>query len=279
MKSLRILYLLPALLLVLAGCEKDDALIYYKGGTPPLLSVSNVTPVLDPKKESDVVMVFNWTNPEYQFTTGISSQDVNYMLEIDTVGSNFSNPKKGQVSVAKELSQSFTVFSLNQLLSGLNFMALTPDRTYNFQARIISTLSYGSAKLVSNIVTFTAKPYSPPPVVEMPTAGTLWATGDAFASGWANPLGSPYDVSQKFTKVANANKFTLTVSMPGGGGYKLIQTQGVWGTQYRMLEGGTWQGGSFKKQDSDPQFPGPPTAGTYLLTFDFQTGKFTVVKQ
>jgi len=59
----------------------------------------------------------------------------------------------------------------------------------------------------------------------------------------------------------------------------LIQTQGVWGTQYHMLAGGTWEGGDFEQKDSDPQFPGPPSPGTYKITVDFQRGKFTAVKQ
>ncbi len=66
--------------------------------------------------------------------------------------------------------------------------------------------------------------------------------------------------------------------MPGGGAYKLIQEQGVWGTQYHMLLGGTWEGGDFEKKDADPGFPGPPSAGTYKITVDFQRGKFKVVK-
>jgi hypothetical protein len=46
-----------------------------------------------------------------------------------------------------------------------------------------------------------------------------------------------------------------------------------------MLTGGTWQAGDFEKKDSDPGFPGPPTAGTYKIKVDFQKGKYTVTKQ
>jgi hypothetical protein len=67
--------------------------------------------------------------------------------------------------------------------------------------------------------------------------------------------------------------------MKGGGAYKMIQEQGNWGTQYHMLNGGTWEGGSLEKKDADPAFPGAPTAGTYKITVNFQTGTFSVVKQ
>jgi starch-binding outer membrane protein SusE/F len=114
--------------------------------------------------------------------------------------------------------------------------------------------------------------------VPVPTTNALWATGDAFTSGWSNPLGNPYDVSQKFTRVSNT-LYELTVAMPGGGNYKILQDNGRWDTQYHMLAGGTWSGGDFEKKDADPGFPGPPVAGTYKITLDFITGKYTVVKQ
>jgi len=270
---------LPALMavLALAGCEKDDALVYVEGGIAPVLAASTASPVMDPKKENDLAIVFNWTNPNYKFTTGLSSQDVQYSLEIDTVGSNFNNPKKGVVVISKDLNKSFTAYELNVVLSGLNQMGLRPDIKYNFEARVVSSIK-GSIPLTSNVIKFSATPFSPPPVVDVPTAGTLWATGNAFASGWANPLGAPYDVSQKFTRVTNT-LYELIVDMPSGGNYKLIQTPGNWGTQYHMLTGGTWDGGGFERKDAEPGFIGPPTAGRYKLTFNFQNGKFTVVKQ
>jgi hypothetical protein len=114
--------------------------------------------------------------------------------------------------------------------------------------------------------------------VPVPDAGTLWVTGDAYASSWSNPLPTPFDVSQRFTRVSNT-LYELVVDMKGGGAYKMIQEQGNWGTQYHMLSGGTWEGGNINKKDSDPAFPGPPTAGRYKITVDFQLGTFRVVKQ
>jgi hypothetical protein len=45
------------------------------------------------------------------------------------------------------------------------------------------------------------------------------------------------------------------------------------------MTSGTWDGGDFEKKNSDPQFPGAPSAGTYKITVDFQLGKYKVVKQ
>jgi hypothetical protein len=212
----------------------------------------------------------------------MSSQDVTYTLEMDTLGGNFSSSKKVTTVISKDTKKIYTVGELNGILGNTMVLQLDPRREYTVQIRGSSSISVSgggaAGKLTSNVISFKTTPFAPPPKVEPPTNGTLWATGDAFASGWGNPLPAPYDVSQQFTKISNT-LYEATVSMVGGGGYKLIQIQGDWGTQYHMLAGGTWEGGNIEKKDSDPQFPGGPSAGTYRITVDFQLGKFSVVKQ
>ena len=269
-------------LVAITSYEKAENKVFFEGGTPPGLSASTANVVLEPGSESNTALVLNWTNPDYKFTTGISSQNVTYTLEMDTLGGNFSSSNKVTTVIANDTRKVYTVGELNGVLGNSMVLQLDPRREYTLQVRVTSSISVSgggaAAKLTSNVVSFKTTPFAPPPKVPPPTNGTLWATGDAFASGWGNPLPSPYDVSQQFTKVSNT-LYEATVSMVGGGGYKLIQIQGDWGTQYHMLAGGTWQGGNIEKKDSDPQFPGAPSAGTYKITVDFQLGKFSVVKQ
>jgi len=274
-KLIRSLALLPVLALALGSCEKEENMVYFEGGDEPVLTASTNTVVLDPARESENAVTFRWTNPDYRFTTGVSSQDVNYLLEFDVAGGNFASPNKYTTNIARDLEKAFTVLELNSILG--NSMLLEFGQQYTIEARITSTLGDNAVPLVSNTVSFSTTPYAPPPKVEPPAAGTLWVTGDAFASSWSNPLPSPYDVSQKFTKVSNT-RYELVVEMKGGGAYKLIQEQGNWGTQYHMLQG-TWESGSIRKRDADPAFPGAPTPGTYKITVDFQLGTFTVIKQ
>jgi hypothetical protein len=118
----------------------------------------------------------------------------------------------------------------------------------------------------------------PPPKVPVPTEGTLWLVGNAAAGGWDNPLPAPYIETQKFTRVSET-LYELTLDFLGGGGYKLVQKMGVWGTQYHALVKDVVTGGEFEMKDSDPQFAGPATAGTYKVTVDFQLGRYYVVKQ
>lgn len=273
MKYFKSIPFVLALALLLGSCEKQENKIYFEGGKEPVLTASKTAVNLSPSNESEEALRLNWTNPDYTFTTGVSSQDVNYTLEMDTLGGNFNSGAKYATSISKDLTKSFTGLELNSLLG--NTMLLKFGRQYTIETRVISSLAANAVPLTSNKVSFTVTPYAPPPKVVLPTNGRLWVTGDAFASGWTNTPPSP---SQEFTKVSNT-KYELVVEMKGGGAYKLIQDQGDWSTQYHMLSGGTWEGGKFEKKDSDPGFPGAPTAGTYKITMDFQLGTYSVVKQ
>jgi hypothetical protein len=264
------------LLLTISSCEKEENKIYYEEGTPPVLTSSATDITLEPGLESNTAVALSWTNPNYIFTTGVSSHDVTYALEIDTLGANFGSSKKYTSVISKEMSKSFTVAEFNDILGNDMLLQLNPRRDYTLELRIVSSIG-SSVKLNSNVVTVTTKPFAPPPKVVPPDAGTLWIIGDAVASGWDINMPPPYDVTQKFTKVTNT-LYELIVPMPGGGFYKFVQEK-AWGSQYRPLTGATWEGGSFEKRDADPGFSGPPGSGTYKITVDFQTGKFSVVKQ
>lgn len=262
-------------LLVLASCTKDENKVYFEGGTAPVLTAttpaSNVLTLADSAK---TFIKLSWTNPDYRFNTGISSQDVNYVLQVDTTGANFSSPLMQEVAISKDLEKTFSEREFNAVLTKLNVAENVP---HNIEMRLKASLGSGAVPLYSNVIKLTVTPYLDV-AVPVPSNGNLWIVGNATAAGWDNPIASPYDVSQKFTKVSSTI-YELTLPMPGGGGYKLLQDNGNWATQYHMIDGGTWDAGSFEQKDSDPQFPGPPSAGTYKITMNFKTGKYTVVKQ
>lgn len=277
MKHLSKLFFLIVLLSTIVwSCKKDENKIYFEGGTAPALTASRTgtIPLTFATKDQEAIKL-TWTNPNYKLTSGLSSQNVSYLVEIDTTGANFTNPNKKIISISNEMSLSITQNDFNDYL--LNQLQLAAGVSHNVEIRVTSTLTGNTVPLYSNILKFTVTPYAIPPKVEPPTNGTLWITGDAAPSGWSNPLPAPHNNNQKFTKISNT-LYELTLSMPGGGAYKLIQEQGNWGTQYHMLAGGTWEGGDFEKRDADPAFPGPPSAGNYKITVDFQRGKFTVVR-
>ena len=275
MKNKSLLLLLSLLMVVgLFSCKKDENKIYYEGGTAPVLSASSTTPVvLTAANQSNLAMRLEWTNPNYRFTTGVSSMDVTYLLQVDTTGSNFTNPNKGEISISKDLSASFTAKELNAILSKMDLLENMP---HNMEFRIKATLTNNSAPLYSNVIKRVITPYLDV-AVPIPTSGNLWIVGDASPNGWNNPLLAAYVSTHKFTRVSST-LYEITLAMPGGGAYKLLQDNGNWATQYHMLTGGTWNAGEFEKRDADPGFAGPPSAGTYKITVNFKTGKYTVVK-
>jgi hypothetical protein len=264
----------------LSSCEKDENRIVFEGGTPPVLTASSTTPmVLLIDDKDDFAIRFDWTNPEYRFTTGISSQDVTYTLQVDLAGSDFKSSKLQERAIANELSLTLTVKELNSFLTRMELAAGAP---YDLEMRIKSSLVNGSVPLYSNVISINITPYldfvvEPPGTLAMNYAdGELWIVGDAVASGWSNPLPPPYDVSQKFTRL-DVLHYEANINFNPSGGYKLIQKQGVWATQYHALDGTAALSGDFEKRDADPQFPSPG-AGLYKVEVNFQTGKYKLTK-
>jgi hypothetical protein len=204
----------------------------------------------------------------------VNTLDVAYTLEIDEAGKEFKGPNKKAISISKDLNIVYTQKQFNIILSDLQ---LKTNVAASIDVRIVASLGSEATKLFSNALRFNVTPFAPPPKVPVPAAGTLWIIGDAVGSGWNNPLPSPYVTSQKFTKVTET-LYELVLTMGGGGAYKLIQENGVWGTQYHRVDGNAYAG-TFEKKDADPAFLGPDEAGTYKIVVDFQTGKFTVTKQ
>lgn len=267
------------------SCKKDENKVYFEGGTNPLLSASTTAPMVLLKVNKDnPAITFSWTNPNYQFNTGVSSQTVSYILQIDTTGANFTNPKIQERAISADLSVNLTVKELNTFLTK---MELQYDVVHNMEFRIKSTLGNGSVPLYSNVLKikvtnyldFVVEPPGTATAVPVYSDGNLWITGDAVASGWSNPLPSPYDATQKFSRLTPTDvlHYQANITFNATGGYKLIQVQGQWGSQYHALDGTAKLSGDFEKKDSDPQFPSPG-AGLYKVEVNFQTGSYKLTK-
>ena len=264
-----------------ASCKKDDAIDTFQGGTAPVLTASVTGNIpLSYATANNTAFTLNWTNPNYMFTSGISSQNVSYLIEIDTTGSNFTNPNRQMLSVSPDLSITFTQSQFNDYL--LNQLGLAAGVQHNIEIRVTSSInSVKATSLVSNVLKFTATPYAIPPKVQPPTSGTLFIVGSAVpVSGWNNPISPSTQIPvQQFTQVS-PTLYQITISLIGGGEYKLIGVNGSWNDQW-----------SVKVQDDPTMIYGgdivyngqnvlaPPENGTYKIVVDFQRGKFSVTKQ
>lgn len=275
MKSLKtFLFVSSFLALVLTSCTKDEKKDYLIGGFAPSLTASSTDTIpLSFAQKDEVGLKLTWTNPNYKFTTGPSSQDVNYLIEIDTTGSNFTNPARQTVAVSKDLSKSFIQSEFNDYL--LNQLVLVPGMRHNIEIRVKAALGATSAApLLSNVLKFKVTPYSIPPKVEPPASGKLFLVGDATPGGWSNPVPVP---SQVFVQ-KSPTLYEITVPLIGGKEYLFLPVNGDWSHKYAVADktvSGLSAGGDFKK-DAKDNFPGPAANGTYKITVDFQRGKFTV---
>lgn len=259
------------------SCDKDENKISYEGGTPPVLTASSATIPLSFANRNSLATILFWTNPDYQFTTGISSHDVNYLIEIDTTGANFTNPNRQSIAISKDLSRSFTQGELNGYL--LNQLQLVPGIPHNIQIRVISSLINGSVPLKSNILAFTVTPFAIPPVVPPPASGELYIVGNATpggdATGWNNPVPVP---GQKFVRLSNT-LYEITIALNADKSYLFLPVNGSWAAKYGGLGANNTNnvnGDDFKADGGD--LKAPSVGGNYKIQVDFQRGKFTLTK-
>lgn len=270
-------YFMSALLLlaVIASCKKDEKKDYYLGGTAPVLSstATGSIPLSFANKDQRAIKL-SWTNPDYQFTTGVSSHDVSYTIDIDTAGSNFTNPNRKTITVSGNLSQEFTQNDFNDYL--LNQLQLNTTMSHNLEIRVTSSLDNNAASLHSNVLKLSAQPYAIPPKVTPPSSGKLYITGSATPGNWMGG-GDPELTSQKFNQISTTLYELPSIHLTSGGSYLFVPVYGDWNNKYGGVGANNTNnvnGDDFKPGGGD--LLAPSTSGNYKIDVDFQRGKFTV---
>ncbi len=102
----------------------------------------------------------------------------------------------------------------------------------------------------------------------------LFIVGNATSGGWNNPVPVP---SQQLTR-QNSSVWKITLPMVGGNEYLLLPVNGDWSHKYAIADNslpGVSAGGTFG-YDFSKNFPAPAANGTYTITANFATQKFTV---
>ena len=80
-KILQSLIYLSIAIVFFASCEKDEARDTYVGGTAPVFTASVKDSIgLNYNTEADKAVTLSWSNPNYKFASGVSSQNVSYTL-------------------------------------------------------------------------------------------------------------------------------------------------------------------------------------------------------
>jgi hypothetical protein len=292
-----ILNFIWCILIVAASCKKQESTAYFQGGTDPVLKATSNSGSdvinLDPADSSTTGLTLDWTNPNYMFNYGASSLSVSYLIEIDTAGSNFTNAKRAQISVSQLTDTVLTEGMLNAYLT--NIMGLDTSSVHNLEVRVTSSVNTSGNGVgtmqYSNVLSFKAKPFYPPPAVTLPPDNTLYLVGGPDimnGSNWDNS--NPFKEGYQFTR-ESATVYTITVALSGGDNtsgddqFLFIPKAGDWSNKYAVhatssdaVAGGTfgYNGGN---SNWNANFPGPVAAGTYKITVNFQTGVYTLVKQ
>ena len=272
-------------LLLLSSCTKQETPIYYEGGTKPVLNANlSDTISLLPEDSSNTAITFTYTNPNYIFSNGISSQNVTYSIQVDTVGSNFSNPAIQTVTGNLNLSTSISVRDMNILVAGK--LGLAFGQNHKIQVRLITSLGTNQAKLISNSLNFDLTPYAPPPAVTPPSTGTLFIVGSAVVGLWSNPIPSANIAAQQFTQ-KTPTEYTLITTLASGMEYKFIgKNDGAWASamNFGIVTGDDpteINGGSFFASGGSQNIKAPTSTDPntlYLIDVNFQSGIFTVTK-
>lgn len=261
------------LAVTMVGCKKEENRITYEGGTNPVLTANSVAPRVLLIANRDVLSLkLNWTNPDYRFTTGVSSQDVNYLLQFDVEGANFASSKKFEKAIAKDLSISMTTGELNAALLSMD---LPENVAAKLEVRVIATLINGSVPLTSNVLKMTVTPYLD---VVFPVPANLYITGAATPGNWMGG-GDPELLSQKFTKISSSEFQINSLNMKASQGFLFVPVYGNWSNKYGFTGGGLGNnpdGDTFKPEGSD--FVSPGVAGNYRINVSFKTGKYTFTK-
>ena len=155
----------------------------------------------------------------------------------------------------------------NNSISGLSSGG---DFGFNLNDNFPGPATTGMYKIIVDFQTgkFTVTPYTG----VLPT--NLYIVGDATAGGWNNPVPDP---SQKFTRI-NSSVFEITIPLTGGKEYLLLPVNGDWSNKFavpnKSLQGLS-SGGTFGYNMND-NFPAPAASGTYKISVNFLTNKFTV---
>ena len=257
--------LFSAVALVLAACEKVKDLPYYAKGTAPVLSASAATLAPAAADSNNTVLTLAWTAPKY----ATDSSATKYVIQIDSAGKNFANAATKTVS-GKD-SASFTAKELNDILLAKGYAFNVPA---GMEVRVVSSYANNNEQLASNVLLIQMTPYKTPPKVSLPTTNRLFIIGDATQFGWSNETTPLFPAAQELTQI-DETTWEGIFTMPGNGGYKLLQQQGDWSTQFHRVSGDA-ASGTFEQRDADPGFIGPADAGTYKLVVDFQTGMYAL---
>lgn len=230
--------------MLLASCEKDEiqAVMNPTAAVEPTLSAQTVVLLKDDAAKD--ALTISWAKPDFGFDAAPA-----YTVLIDKKGGDFA--KATAVSVAGELKKTFKVSELNSILTGLGLAAGTAS---DVDVKVQSTLG-PKTTLVSAVKTFKATPY----LDRLDLSSNWGVVGSAAANGWDGP-------DMPFYKTDKAGVFAAYVTLKDG--EIKFRQDNKWDVNY----GDKGADGTAEKDGDNIKVK----AGTYRITFDTNTFKYTI---
>ncbi|RYY64885.1 MAG: hypothetical protein EOO12_08450 [Chitinophagaceae bacterium] len=258
--------------LLLTACDKKDVVDTAANGNAPKLESNTVMLAPQAVDSLRTVLSLRWTNPNYSVNMATK-----YVVEIDSVGKNFSSPLSREVINGN--AADFTAKDLNTWMLNRGWAFNVP---VSLETRVISSYNNNNERLVSNVIPIRMTPYRTPPRVAVPTSDSLVITGAATGDGWANA--NPAPVKQKFSKL-DATTWAGIFQLTGGQEFLILPEAGNWNKKFALADNtvaGVTSSGTFGYKDPstpntyDANFKAPAASGYYRIELDFQTGRYTI---
>lgn len=186
---------------MLTACERVMDLPYYGPGTATVLSASSPTIATTAADSTKTVLTLNWTSPNY----ATDSNNVKYILQIDSAGRNFSKAVTRELKGTRQVS--FTGNELNNMLLNFGFAIGSP---VTLNARVISSYANNNEMYNSNVLNVSITGFSEPSVLTSSATtvtGTLaTASQTAVTFNWTPSFASYSGVVTYSLQFDSANK-------------------------------------------------------------------------
>ncbi|OGS69279.1 MAG: hypothetical protein A3F91_06070 [Flavobacteria bacterium RIFCSPLOWO2_12_FULL_35_11] len=224
---------------LLVSCDKE-VLTVLNPNAETTLSLSSSDVVLDKDAAGQDALTVSWTDPDFGFDAGAEYKIV-----------FASGEKSVTVAAGTSLSKVFETVQLNKILLNLGLKGGTPTPV----SVVIETVLSAYHGMSSNSVSFTATAYE-----DKLDLSTIWGVvGSATVNGWDGP-----DMPFYTTSIADVLVAYVTLNT----GEIKFRSNNSWTLNYgdSGLDGNLDEGGDNI----------PVTAGTYKITFNLGTLKYTM---
>lgn len=184
-------------LLAVTSCEKDETKVIIQPGAAPKLTASGNSMVLLKENANSKAVTYTWTPTSFGYQAA-----VNYTLQFDKKGGNFSKPVS--FNAGNSLTKTLTVSELNGIYVGFDLASTTPTPAA-LDVRVVASVGPASASVASPVSALVATPYDACDQPEKP-----WSLIGPAGMGWDKDVVMTYDCKTKaytYTGLLNADSF------------------------------------------------------------------------